>query len=334
MRPDAGSSSFWQDRPVFVTGASGLIGGWLVKQLLALGADVVCLLRDWVPQSELVRSDLLSQVKVVRGDIRDPELLLRALGEYEISTVMHLAAQSIVNVANREPAGTLDTNMRGTWCLLDACRRTPSVKGIVLASTDKVYGEVDELPYHEGMPLLAKYPHDVSKAGAEMIAQGYAATYGTPTGMLRLPNIFGGGDLNWNRIIPGTIRSVLRGQAPVIQSDGKFIRDYLYVEDTAAAHLLLAQKLSEQPELRGEAFNLSSETRLTVVELVERILKLMDSDLQPEIQNRAKQEIKSQYMSAAKMRERLGWEPLFSMDEGLGRTIEWYRAYFAAKSND
>jgi CDP-glucose 4,6-dehydratase len=324
------STSFWQDRPVFVTGASGLIGGCLVRRLLAQGADVVCLLRDWVPQSELVRSELLAQVKVVRGDIRDGELLLRSLGEYEISTVIHLAAQSIVNVANWEPAGTLDTNLRGAWSLLEACRRTPSVKAVVLASTDKVYGEVDALPYHEGMPLLAKYPHDVSKAGAELIAQGYAATYGTPAGMLRLPNIFGGGDLNWNRIIPGTIRSVLRGQVPVIQSNGKFIRDYLYVEDAAAAHLLLAERLTAQPELRGEAFNLSSETRLTVLELVERILKLMGSHLQPQVLDQVMQEIKSQYLSAAKIRERLGWQPLFTMDEGLRRTIEWYREYFAA----
>ena len=322
------NSEFWMDRPVFVTGASGLIGGWLVKQLLALGADVVCLLRDWVPQSELVQSRLIEQVKVVRGDVRDQALLERILGEYEIVTVIHLAAQSIVNVANRAPVGTLDTNLRGTWCLLEACRQNPAVRQIVLASTDKVYGEVDELPYHEEMPLLAKYPHDVSKAAAEMIAQGYAATYHTPVAMLRLPNIFGGGDLNWNRIIPGTIRSVLRGQAPVIMSDGKFIRDYLYVEDAAAAHMLLAERLAEQPKLAGQAFNLSSETRLTVLELVEQILHLMDSDLKPLVQNRAKNEIKNQYMSAEKARQVLAWQPLFNMEDSLNRTIDWYRDSF------
>lgn len=328
---DEATRSFWIDRPVFVTGGTGLIGGWLVRRLLALGAEVVCLVRDWVPQSELVQSGRLAQVKVVRGDLRDQPLLERTLGEYEIQVVLHLAAQSIVNLANRLPANTLDTNLRGTWSLLEACRLNPAVRAVVLASTDKVYGEIDDLPYHEGMPLLAKYPHDVSKACAEMVAQSYAATYGTPAGMLRLPNIFGGGDLNWNRILPGTIRAILRNQAPVIHSDGKFIRDYLYVEDAVEAHLLLAQSLVEQPSLRGEAYNLSSETRLTVLELVRHLLRLTGSSLEPDIQNQAKHEIKNQYMSAAKIRAALGWQPLFSLDEALQRTIDWYRAYFAGQ---
>ena len=267
------AGSFWTDRPVLVTGATGLIGGWLEKRLFDLQADQVCLVRDWVPQCELRRSGLIEQVKVVRGDVRDQALLERILGEYEINTVIHLAAQSIVSVANRDPAGTLDANVRGTWSLLEACRGSATVRQVVLASTDKVYGEVEQLPYTEEMPFLAKYPHDVSKACAEMIAQGYAATYSIPVAITRLPNIFGGGDLNWNRIIPGTIRAVLRGQAPQIQSDGRFIRDYLYVEDAAAAHLLLAEKLAEEPNLYGQAFNISNETRLTVLELVERILK-------------------------------------------------------------
>ena len=328
MKPETEMRTFWQDRPVFVSGGSGLIGGWLVKRLLALGADVVCLVRDWVPQADIVQSRLLEQVKVVRGDVRDQTLLERIMGEYEIRTVMHLAAQSIVNVANRGPVGTLDTNVRGTWCVLEACRQSPTVDQVILASTDKVYGEVEALPYHEEMPMLARFPHDVSKACAEMVAQGYAATYSTPVAMLRLPNIFGGGDLNWNRIIPGTIRSVLRGEAPVIMSDGKFIRDYLYVEDAAAAHVLLAERLDEQPDLRGQAFNLSNETHLTVLELVNMILLLMGSELKPLVQNRAKNEIKNQYMSAEKARRALGWQSLFSREESLNRTIAWYRDYF------
>jgi len=323
---------FWQDRPVFVTGATGQIGGWLVKRLLQAGADVVCLVRDWVPQCELVQLGLLGQVKVVRGDIREQALLERVLGEYEIQTVIHLAAQGIVGVARRDPAGTLDTNVRGTWALLEACRKSDLVRQVVLASTDKVYGEVEGLPYHEEMPFLAKYPHDVSKACAEMIAQGYAATYGSPLAITRLPNIFGGGDLNWNRIVPGVIRSVLRGEQPLIHSNGQFIRDYLYVEDAAAAHLLLAEKLAEDPALCGQAFNISNESPLTVLELVQRILKLMDSPLQPVVQDQAHNEIKNQYMSAARARQRLGWQPLFSIDEGLLHTITWYRDYFGRKT--
>ena len=322
-------NAFWQDRPTFVTGATGHIGGWTVKRLLAAGADVVCLVRDWVPQSELVQTRLVDRVKTVRGDLRDAEAVERALGEYEINTVLHFAAQSIVGTANRNPAATLDTNIRGTWTLLEACRHNTTVKQVVLASTDKVYGDADQLPYTEEMPFLAKYPHDVSKAAAEMIASCYAATYDLRTGVVRLPNIYGGGDLNWNRIIPGTIRSIIRGEQPVINSDGKFIRDYLYVEDVAAAHLLLAEKLADDAGLRGQAFNISNESRLNVLELVGRILALMGSDMQPAVLNRAKNEIKNQYLDASKARQMLGWQPLHSMDEGLALTIQWYRDYFA-----
>jgi len=320
--------SFWLDRPTFVTGATGQLGGWLVQRLLTAGADVVCLVRDWVPQCELVRTGLIEKVKVVRGDLCDSGVVERALGEYEIDTVIHLAAQSIVGIANRNPVTTFEANIRGTWSLLEACRTSPTVRQVVAASTDKVYGESEHLPYTEEMPLRPVYPHDVSKACAEMIARCYAATYGLNVAVTRLPNIYGGGDLNWSRIVPGSIRSVLRGERPVIHSDGRFIRDYLYVEDAAAAHLLLAEKLAENPDLRGQAFNISNETHLTVLELVERILKLMDSPLQPLVQNQAKHEIKNQYLSAAKARQMLGWQPLFSMDEGLQHTIAWYRGYF------
>ncbi|HEX9117796.1 MAG TPA: NAD-dependent epimerase/dehydratase family protein [Anaerolineae bacterium] len=329
MNPETGTVAFWTNRPTLVTGATGLIGGALVKQLIAAGADVVCLVRDWVPQCEMVRSGMLAQVKVVRGDVRDQALLERALGEYEVSTVIHLAGQSIVKVANEDPAGAMDVNVRGTWALLEACRRRSGVRQIVLASTDKVYGDADRLPYTEDMPFLARYPHDVSKACAEMTAMGYAATFGLPIAMTRLPNVYGGGDLNWSRIMPGTIRSALFGQAPVITSDGKLIRDYLFVEDAAAIHLLIARRLAEHPDLRGQAFNVSNETRLTVLELVSRILQLVGSDLQPVVLNRAKNEIKNQYLDATKARQVLGWQPLYTMDEGLAQTIAWYRDYFA-----
>lgn len=322
---------FWSDRPTFVTGATGQVGGWLVKRLLNEGADVVCLVRDWVPQCELVRTGLLDRVKVVRGELRDLELLRRTLGEYEINTVIHLAAQSIVGVANRDPVTTFDTNIRGTWTLLEACRTSPTVKQVVAASTDKAYGESDELPYHEGMPLQPIYPHDVSKACADMIARCYAETYDLRVAVTRLPNIYGGGDLNWNRLVPGTIRSVLRGERPVIHSDGQFIRDYLYVEDAAAAHTVLAERLADAPGLRGQAFNFSGESYLTVLELVQKLVWLMGSDLEPLVQNKVKHEIRNQYLSAQKAREYLGWRPLYTIDAGLRSTIDWYKAFFASQ---
>ncbi len=328
------TGTFWRDRPTFVTGATGQLGGWLVKRLLGAGADVVCLVRDWVPQCEVVRGGLLDRVKAVRGDLRDQELMRRALGEYEINTVIHLAAQSIVGVANRDPVNTLDTNIRGTWTLLEACRLTPTVKQVVMASTDKVYGDVEELPYTEEMPFLARYPHDVSKACAEMVARCYADTYDLRVAVTRLPNIYGGGDLNWNRIVPGTIRSVFKSERPVILSDGKFIRDYLYVEDAVTANLLLAERLAETPELRSQAFNVSGETPLTVLELVGKIIRLMGSELEPDVQNKAQQQILNQYLSAEKAHEQLGWHPRYTVDQGLQATIDWYRSFFAGQGSE
>jgi CDP-glucose 4,6-dehydratase len=318
---------FWLDRPTLVTGATGLVGGWLVRRLLDAGADVVCLVRDWVPQSEFVRSRLIERVKVVRGDVRDQAGLERALGEYEIDTVIHLAAQTIVGIANRNPVSTFETNIAGTWSLLEAARRSPTVKQIVIASSDKAYGDHEVLPYSEEAPLQGQHPYDVSKSCADLIAQSYAKTYGVPVAITRCGNFYGGGDLNWNRIVPGTIRSVLRGQRPVIRSDGQYVRDYFYVEDGATVNMVLAEHLARKPELRGQAFNFSNEIQVTVLELVERLLALMDSDLKPDVQGVATNEIRHQYLSAAKARQLLDWRPLFTLDEGLRRTIEWYRDF-------
>jgi len=324
------ANPFWQDRPTLVTGATGLLGGWLVRRLLDLGADVVCLVRDWVPQSEFVRDRMIDRVKVVRGDVRDQALLERALGEYEINTVVHLAAQTIVGIANSNPISTFETNIGGTWSLLEACRRSPTVKHIVVASSDKAYGAHNKLPYDEDTPLVGRHPYDVSKSCADLIAQAYAVTYGLPVAVTRNGNLYGGGDLNWNRIVPGTIRSVLRGQSPVIRSDGTFIRDYFYVEDGAAALTLLVEKMAAAPGLRGQAFNFSTEAKVTVLQLVERILALMRSKLKPEVQNKASNEIRYQYLSAAKARRVLGWRPLFTLDEGLKKTIKWYKDFLGA----
>jgi CDP-glucose 4,6-dehydratase len=288
---------------------------------------VVCFIRDWVPQSELARSHTIDRVKAVRGDICDREALERAIGEYEADTVFHLAAQTIVGIANRNPVSTFESNVRGAWNLLEACRRSPRVKSIVVASSDKAYGDQEVLPYLEEAPLQGRHPYDVSKSCADLIAQTYAHTYSLPVAVTRCGNFYGGGDLNWNRIVPGTIRSVLRGERPVIRSDGQFIRDYFYVEDGAAAYMLLAERLHQQPELSGQAFNFSIESEVTVVDLVNRILRAMGSDLKPAVLNEASNEIRRQFLSAVRARKTLDWAPLFTLDEGLARTIAWYEAF-------
>ncbi len=299
----------------------------MVRRLVDLGADVVCLVRDWVPESEFVRSRLVEKIRVARGDVRDQALLERVLGEYEVDTVIHLAAQTIVPIANRNPVSTFETNIGGTWALLEACRRSPAVRQIVLASSDKAYGDHEKLPYDEEAPLRGRHPYDVSKSCADLIAQSYANTYGTPVAVTRCGNFYGGGDLNWNRLVPGTVRSVLRGQRPIIRSDGQYIRDYFYVEDGVGANLLLAERLAENPDLGGEAFNFSNELQVTVLELVEGILALMSNDLKPDVRNEATHEIRHQYLSASKARRMLDWEPRFTLDEGLKRTIGWYKDF-------
>lgn len=320
---------FWRDRPVLVTGATGLLGGWIVKALLELRADVVCLVRDWVPQSELVRKRIVDQVKVVRGDIADQATLERALNEFEIVTVLHLAAQTIVGTANRNPVSTFAANIGGTWAMLEAARRCPTVKQIVLASSDKAYGDQEDLPYTEDMPLQGRHIYDVSKSCADLVAQSFAHVYQLPVAITRCGNFYGGGDLNWNRIVPGTIRAILRGQRPVIRSDGSFIRDYIYAEDAVEAYLFLAEHLARSPELRGQAFNFSNETQITVLDLVRKISAMLGSDLEPEVRNEASNEIRHQYLSAEKARRLLGWTPQFTIDSGLQRTVAWYRDFLA-----
>jgi CDP-glucose 4,6-dehydratase len=328
------TAAFWRDRPTLVTGATGLLGSWLTRSLIERGADVVCLVRDWIPESELVLSGGLSRVKVVRGDITDGPLLERVLGEFEIDSVFHLAAQAIVSIANRNPISTFETNVRGTWLLLEACRRSPKVRQIVVASSDQAYGSSPVLPYTEDTPLRGEHPYDVSKSCADLIAQSYAKTYNLPVVVTRCGNFYGGGDLNWNRIVPGTIRSVYRGTAPVIRSNGKFIRDYIHVEDGAAAYILFAERLFEDRALAGLALNFSTHDRFTVKELVDRILLRMGSKLDAVVLGETHGEIVEQSLDASLARERLGWRPRFSLDEGLDRTIAWYRDFFARQSDE
>ena len=324
---ESAKRDFWRDRPVLVTGATGLLGGWMVARLVALGADVVCLVRDWVPQSVLLGGDLIDRVKLVRGDVNDQACLERVLSEYEIDVVEHLAAQTIVGVALKSPISTFETNIGGTWRMLEACRRV-GVRHIILASSDKAYGEQANLPYDEDMPLNGRHPYDASKSCADILAQTYARTYGLRIAVTRCGNFFGGGDLNWNRLFPGTIRSVLRNARPVIRSDGTFVRDYIYIEDAVEAYLDLTTALAQRPELSGQAFNFSTESPLSALAAVELILSAMGSTLAPDIRNEARAEIKHQFLSAKKARSVLGWKPGFAMDDAVARTVDWYRNFF------
>ncbi len=328
------AKAFWLDQPVLVTGATGVLGGWVVRRLLDHGAQVTCLVRDHVPRSMLLDESFTQRVNLVYGDITDQLLLERALGEYEIKTVMHLAAQTIVGVANRNPVSTFESNIKGTWTLLEAARRSPKIKAVVLASSDKAYGEQPELPYAEDMPLQGKHPYDVSKSCSDLIGQAYAATYDLPVAMTRCGNFYGGGDLNFNRVIPGTIRSVIRGQRPEIRSDGSPIRDYLYVEDGAAAYMDLAMHLAQRPELHGKAFNFSTEHPMSVHQIVQQVLRVMDSDLEPVILNQAHHEIQAQYLDATLAKTQLRWQPRFSLDQGLAQTVAWYQHYFLSPNHE
>jgi CDP-glucose 4,6-dehydratase len=320
--------SFWRDRHVFVTGATGLLGSWLTEELLNRGAHVTCLIRDWVPASKLVASDLTARTNLVPGELEDYAVLLRALNEYEIDTVFHLGAQTIVGTAERSALSTFESNIRGTWNLLEACKHCSKlVQRVIVASSDKAYGAHESLPYTEDTPLQGRFPYDVSKSCADLISFSYYHTYQVPVAITRCGNLFGGGDLNFNRLIPGTIRSALQDEAPIIRSDGQFIRDYFYVRDAVEAYLQLAEHLPDERFL-GQAFNFGTETPVSVLQLVQRILKLMGkASLAPRILNEASHEIREQYLDCTKARQMLGWEPAYALENGLHETIDWYRQY-------
>jgi len=323
---DQAETSRWRGTRVFVTGASGLLGSAMVAELVARGADVTVLLRDWVPSSRLLSSDLTARTNVVHGDLLDLPLLVRCLNEYEIGTVFHLGAQTIVGTASRSPLSTFESNIQGSWNLLEACRLNATlVERVVVASSDKAYGIHERLPYTEEAPLQGRFPYDVSKSCADLIALSYFHSFGTPVAVTRCGNLWGPGDLNYNRLIPGTIRSALLGEAPIIRSDGTFRRDYFFVRDAVDAYLLLAEQMLDKT-LAGQAFNFGNEEPLTVLAVVERILQAMSRvDLEPVILNQAQQEIPDQYLDCAKARRVLGWRPSYSMDAGLTETIPWYR---------
>jgi CDP-glucose 4,6-dehydratase len=321
------SSSFWLDRPVFITGCAGFLGSWLAAALVDAGAAVVGLVRDEVPFSELRRSGYRDRVAVVRGDVTDYELVERALNEYEIDTVIHLAAQTIVTIANRAPLSTLETNVKGTWTLLEAARRSPRVTRVLVASSDKAYGVQPRLPYTEEMPLQGCFPYDVSKACATLISQAYATTYQLPVAITCCANLYGGGDLNWSRLVPDTARRLIRGDRPVIRSDGTMLRDYLYVEDAVGAYTTLAEQMDHH-EVQGELFNFGTDAPKSVLEVVQTIVALSGRlDLEPIVLGDAPDEIPAQYLDSSKARRVLSWSPAFSFEDGLSQTLDWYRAF-------
>jgi CDP-glucose 4,6-dehydratase len=306
------------------------MGGWLVKALLRENAEVVALVRDQAPKSILVGEDILPHIAVVSGDLESLPTMQRAIAEYEPHTVFHLAAQPLVGVAKKDPVGTLRANVMGTWNVLEACRLSGG-SHVVVASSDKAYGASENLPYRETHPLQGRYPYDVSKSCTDLVAQMYAATYGLKTAIARCGNLFGGGDLNFSRTIPGVIKATLDGEPFVIRSDGKFVRDFLYVKDAAESYLTLGERLAEDASVSGEAFNFSIGERLTVLDIVNMTLRIMGrTELTPVIQNIASSEIREQYLDASKARTMLGWEPKYAMEQAIEETVAWYREHFAA----
>ncbi|MEM7331063.1 MAG: GDP-mannose 4,6-dehydratase [Chloroflexota bacterium] len=317
----------WQDKRVLITGCTGFLGSWLAGQLVNLGADVVGLIRDEVPQSMLLHDGTVNKIKIVHGELCDYPLLERTLAEYEIHTIFHLAAQTIVGIANRSPMHTFETNIRGTWMLLEAARQNPTVKAIVVASSEKAYGDKHPLPFVETMPLAGRHPYDVSKSCADLISQMYAHTYQLPVSVTRCSNLYGGGDLNWNRLLPGTIRSVLRGEPPIIRSDGTFKRDYLYVEDAVTGYLMIAEQLANTA-VKGECYNFGKGDPNTALDVVNTIIKVSDHPhLEPVILNEVQNEIKDEYLSSQKAHKTLGWYPQDTLETGLAKTMSWYRQF-------
>lgn len=318
----------WSRHRVFVTGASGIVGSWLVKRLVQEGAYVVALVHDWDPQTELIRSGDISKVNVVNGALEEYATIERAINEHEVDTVFHLAAQPIVSTALRNPLPTFETNIRGSYHVLEACRiHRGLVKSVVVASSDKAYGDAETLPYTEDMPLHGRHPYDVSKSCTDLIALSYAHTYRLPIAVARCGNIYGGGDLNWSRIVPGTIRSVLQNERPILRSNGLYTRDYIFVDDVVNAYLATAEGVARE-EIAGQAFNFSPESRVSVIEITKLLLKLMErEDLEPVILDQVTAEIKDQYLDASKARRMLAWMPTFTLEQGLAETIRWYRAF-------
>lgn len=321
-------------RKVLVTGAQGFVGSWLTERLLDAGATVVALRRDTEPESRFSTEGLEQRVVVAQADVLDYEAMLRVLNEHSVTTIFHLAAQTIVGTANRSPLSTFETNVRGTWLLLEAARSVgvvgDPVQAVVVASSDKAYGDHEQLPYSESFALQPRFPYDTSKACADLVARSYAETYEMPVAVTRLANVYGGGDMNWTRIVPGTARSLVAGERPVIRTDGTPERDYVHVDDAVDAYLAVAASL-ERPELRGRAWNAGSGTAVSARELVDRLIGVSGRELEPDVQGAGNPhgEIHRQYLDSTQIREELGWEPQRSLDDGLAASWKWYQRWLA-----
>jgi CDP-glucose 4,6-dehydratase len=324
--------SFWNNKSVLVTGATGLVGSWLVRDLLEKGARVTALVLDNDPSSQLIRSGDYNDISVVNGDLRNYKDVSRAVFINECTDVFHLGAQTIVGTALQDPISTFESNIQGTWNVLEAVRQSNGVvKSVVVASSDKAYGSSDQLPYLENFPLHGDGPYDVSKSCTDLIAQSYGSTYGVPATIARCGNIYGGGDLNWSRIVPGTIRDLLNNERPVLRSDGTFVRDYVHVDDVVSAYLTLAE-VSQLKNLNGEAFNFSTDEPLSVLDLYREIsIAVTDKYIDPEIKNTAKSEIKDQHLNSSKAQSILGWKSSIDLQSGLEKTLNWYKTYLAGR---
>jgi len=317
----------WKKKNVLVTGADGFIGSWIAKAVLERGANVLTITRDVKkPKISLDLLGIRDKMTLVQGDVTDYDLVQRTMNEYSIDTCFHLAAQAIVGIANRSPVSTFDSNIKGTWVILEAIRNSKLIERVVVASSDKAYGEQKKLPYTEDMPLLGLHPYDASKACTDILSRCFAKTYGLPIAVTRCANVYGGADLHVDRIVPGTICSVLRGEVPVIRSDGTPQRDYIYIKDVVNAYLVLAENLNRK-EVRGEAFNFGTGRPIAVLKLFKKIIKVCGKKIEPKILNEAKNEIQNQYLSVEKAKETLGWSAKFSLDDGLKETVQWYREY-------
>jgi len=318
----------WRGVPVLVTGGQGFVGSWLVERLLDEGAHVVVTRRDAPARSRFQVHGLEARCDVVLADLTDHEALVRVLNEYGVRAVFHLGAQTIVGTANRSPLSTFEANVRGTYNLLDACRENGALERIVVASSDKAYGAQDELPYTEAFALRPTYPYDVSKACADLIARSYAVTYDLPLAVTRLANVYGGGDINFSRVVPDSARALVDGKPPVVRSDGTPERDYIYADDAVEAYLTVAASL-DRPELRGRAWNAGAGRPVPVLEMVRRMIAASGRDVEPVIAGTGALhgEIDRQYLDSTLIREELGWAPRWDLDSGLSETYRWYERH-------
>ena len=331
--PSPSNYEYWSNKCVFITGATGIVGSWLTRTLLDAGAEVVALVRDYEPSSELIRSGTIQRCTVVNGELENIQVLERTLSHYECDTVFHLAAQTIVGTALRAPLLTFESNIRGTYNLLEACRRQrESIQRIVMASSDKAYGSSPTLPYDESMPLQGRHPYDVSKSCKDLISRAYFETYQLPLVIARCGNIYGGGDLNFSRLIPGTIKALWSHNTPQIRSNGKYTRDYVFIDDAVDAYLSMGQALDDMSHW-GEAYNFGPQQPVSVLEVVSTLQRLMHcEDCHPEILDHADHEIEHQYLCAKKAKTQLGWEAKYSLEEGLQKTIDWYINFLEQKN--